>query len=54
MELISKDELLEALENKYGTLTDESGCSVLTDNGYEWLSIADIVQIINECDTYDD
>ena len=54
MEFISKEELLEAIENKYGTLTDECGCSVLTGHGYEWLSVSDIVDIINDCCTYDD
>ena len=54
MELICKQELLELLEKKYGDLTDTCGCSVQTENGYEWLSVADIVDIINECDTYED
>lgn len=51
---IDKDELLELLERKYGDLTDNSGCSVSTDNGWEWLSVADIVAVINECMEYDD
>lgn len=50
---INKEELLEALERKYGDLTDECGCSVSTENGWEWLSIADIVNVINSCDEYD-
>lgn len=50
---IDKDELMEALERKYGDLTDGSGCSVSTDNGWEWLSVADIVEVINSCMTYD-
>lgn len=51
---VNKEELLEALERKYGDLTDDCGCSVYTDNGYEWLSIKRIVDIINDCDEYDD
>ena len=54
MELISKEELLEAIENKYGDLTDECGCSVYVNGEYEWLSVADIVALINECGIYDD
>ena len=54
MEFISKEELLQAIENKYGDLTDECGCSVYVNGEYEWLSVADIVSIINECETYDD
>ena len=50
---INKEELLEALEQKYGDLTDECGCSVSTDNGWEWLSVADIVNVINSCTEYD-
>ena len=52
--LISKDELLELLANRYGDLTDTCGCNVWTENGYEWLSVADIVDIINECSTYEE
>jgi hypothetical protein len=51
---IDKEELLELLEEKYGDLTDDSGCSVSTDNGWEWLSVADIVDVINKCTEYDD
>ena len=54
MEFINKQELLQAIENKYGDLTDDCGCSVYVNGEYEWLSVADIVQIINECCTYDD
>ena len=49
---INKDELLELLEQKYGDLTDDCGCNVSTDNGWEWLSIKRIVDIINDCDEY--
>lgn len=54
MELICKQELLELLQNKYGDLTDGCGCSVYVDGEYEWLSVADIVKLINECCVYDD
>lgn len=54
MELICKQELLELLEQKYGDLTDECGCSVYVNGEYEWLSVADIVRIIEACDTYED
>ena len=50
---INKDELLELLEEKYGDLTDNCGCSVSTENGWEWLSVAGIVDIINSCEEYD-
>lgn len=50
---INRDELLEILEKKYGDLTDNSGCSVHNGKNYEWLSVADIVDIINECTEYD-
>lgn len=52
--LISKEELLEAIERKYGDLNDERGCSVCVNGGYEWLSVKDIVDIINDCCEYDD
>lgn len=50
---IDKEELLEALESKYGNLTDKRGCSVSTEDGWEWLSVADIVNVINSCEEYD-
>ena len=51
---INKEELLEALERKYGDLTNDCGCSVSTENGWKWLSVANIVDVINSCDEYDD
>ena len=49
-----KDELLQEvlnrLEKKYGNLNNPCGCSVSTDNGYEWLSVSKIVDIIVEVD----
>ena len=48
-------EVLDRIEAKYGNLTDERGCSVYTDNGYAWLSVANIVDIIERVDAmYDD
>ena len=54
MTFISKEELLKRLEKKYEDLNDDSGCSCWTSEGYEWLSIRRIVDIIDSCDTYDD
>ena len=54
MELICKQELLELLEQKYGDLTDECGCSVHVNGEWEWLSVADIVRLIEECSVYDE
>ena len=45
-----KDELLQEvlnrIEKKYGDLDNPCGCSVSTDNGYEWFSVSKIVDII--------
>lgn len=38
--------LLEKLEKKYGELDNRRGCSVSTDDGWSWLSVADIVDVI--------
>lgn len=46
---IDKEELLEVLKEKYGDLENDRGCFC----DEEWLSIARIVDIINELDTYD-
>lgn len=51
---IEKEELLELIERKYGSLDDECGCSVFVNGEYEWLSVKDIVDIINDCTEYDD
>ena len=51
--LIDKDELLEALARVYGDISSEGGCSVLTDEGWVWLSLKNIVSIINSCEIYD-
>lgn len=50
---IEKEELLELIEKKYGDLNNECGCSVFVNGKWEWLSIKDIVDIINECAEYD-
>lgn len=49
---ISKDELLQMLARKYGDLTDNCGCSVSTEHGWSWLSVANIVEIIGQCTEY--
>ena len=54
MVFIDKEELLEAIERKYGDLNDECGCSVYVNGDYEWLSVKDIVDVINDCMEYDD
>lgn len=43
-------EVLDRIEAKYGDLEDERGCSVSTDNGWTWLSVANIVEIIQRVD----
>ena len=53
MELINKNDLLQALEEKYEDLTNECGCNVRTENGYEWLSLSNIVELVHYCETYD-
>lgn len=44
-------EVLDRIEATYGDLTDERGCSVSTDNGWAWLSVANIVEIIERVDS---
>lgn len=51
MKFISKEELLTALTKKYGDLTDESGCYA---GKGKWLSVSNIVDIVNSLDEYDD
>lgn len=43
-------EVIDRIEAQYGDLTDERGCSVSTDNGWAWLSVANIVEIIERVD----
>ena len=42
--------LKEKIEDKYGDLDDEAGCYIR----HEWLSVKDIVDLIDECDDGDD
>jgi hypothetical protein len=53
-ELISKTELLYALTEIFGDLADDSGSYAYTEHGYEWLSVARVVEIIHSCTIYDD
>ena len=50
MNNIILQEVLDRIEAQYGDLTDERGCSVSTDNGWAWLSVANIVEIIERVD----
>lgn len=43
-------EVIDRIEAQYGDLTDERGCYVNTDNGHAWLSVANIVDIIERVD----
>ena len=43
-------EVIDRIEAQYGDLTDERGCYVSTDNGHAWLSVANIVDIIERVD----
>ena len=54
MNLIDKEEFLERLEQKYGDLTNECGCSVPINGEYEWLSISNIVELAHDCELHDD
>lgn len=47
---IDKDELLEKIEDKYGNLNSPVGCYA---GNNEWLSVKDIVSIIEECSEED-
>lgn len=42
--------LLEKLAKKYGDLDNICGCNISTDHGWEWLSIANIVEVILQVD----
>ena len=53
MELIKKKDLLKAIEEKYEDLTNECGCNIRTEYGYEWLSLSNIVELVHCCETYD-
>lgn len=53
MALIKKEELLKALEHKYEDLTDECGCNIGTEHGFEWLSISNVVELVHDCEIHD-
>jgi hypothetical protein len=48
--MVNAQKLKDKLEEKYGSLDDESGCYVNND----WLSVKDVVDLIDECDDGDD
>lgn len=48
--MVNAQKLKDKIEEKYGSLDDESGCYV----NDEWLSVKDIVDLIDECDDGDD
>ena len=48
--MINKDELFQKLYEVYGDLDNDMGCY----RGDAWLSIKNIVDIINECDDWDE
>ena len=50
MDNIILQEVLDRIEAKYGDLTNERGCFISTENGHEWLSVAEIVEIIERVD----
>lgn len=50
---IDKEELLQLLEQKYGDLTNPCGGNIFTAEGYQWLSLTNIVEIINNCNEYE-
>lgn len=43
-------EVLDRIEAQYGELDNERGCYISTDNGHAWLSVANIVDIIERVD----
>ena len=55
---IDKDELLKAIKERYGehSLNDDSGCSCYNEDkdDYIWISIKAIVDLIEDCQEYDD
>ena len=44
-------EVLDRIEAKYGDLENITGAYISTENGYEWLSVANIVEIILRVDS---
>ena len=51
---IDKEELLDLLAEKYGDLTDDCGCSIFNGEDYEWLSVKDIVRVIQSCRAFEE
>lgn len=47
------DKLLDLLERKYGDLSNDSGCNIATDNGWRWMSLNSIVELIEKLDNGD-
>ena len=43
-------EVLDRIEMRYGDLDNETGCYISTDEGYRWLSVSEIVDIIQRVD----
>lgn len=43
-------EVIDRIEAQYGDLDNERGAYISTDNGYRWLSVANIVDIIRRVD----
>lgn len=55
LKMIDKEELLQLLKNKYGSLENDKGCYIFNDdkNCFDsFLSVKAIVDIINECTEY--
>ena len=50
MNNIILQEVLDRIKAKYGDLDNECGAYISTDNGYQWLSVANIVEIILRVD----
>ena len=51
MNNIILQEVIDRIEARYGDLKDERGAYISTENGYEWLSVANIVEIIERVDS---
>ena len=50
MNNIILQEVLDRIKANYGDLDNECGAYISTDNGYQWLSVANIVEIILRVD----
>ena len=47
--MINKEDLKDTIEEKYGDLSNNCGCYINS----EWLSISDIIEIVDNCTEYD-